>query len=132
MADQQVSAAAQQLSQALEAMHQPGTSAENLAAANSYLDKFQQTDLAWKVFNIQSVHALTCFHDRCMQCMHWERIEPARALMTCMLYRSVKICCKAVTSHMLYCCMQLLQCVTRSENSYRHCRKTHGQGSGTP
>ena len=68
MVDQQVIAATQQLSQALEAMHQPGTSAEGLAAANSWLEKFQQTGQAWKVFHIYTMHALTCYHDRCMQC----------------------------------------------------------------
>lgn len=53
MGDQQV-LAAQQLSQALAAMYQPGTSAEELAAANSWLEKFQQTALAWKV--LQAFH----------------------------------------------------------------------------
>lgn len=66
MGDQQVNAAAQQLSQALEAMHQPGTSAEDLAAANSWLDKFQQTGLAWKVVQMHVTQALICYHDRCM------------------------------------------------------------------
>lgn len=51
MADQQVVAAAQQLLQAVEVMHRPGTSAEDLAAANAWLDQFQQSVLAWKVFH---------------------------------------------------------------------------------
>ncbi|KAL3139646.1 Nuclear import receptor [Trebouxia sp. C0009 RCD-2024] len=49
MADQEVNVAAQRLSQALAAMHQPGALAEDRAAASSWLENFQQTALAWKV-----------------------------------------------------------------------------------
>ena len=49
MGDQEVNAAAQQLSHALAVMHQPGAVAEDRAAASSWLEKFQQTALAWKV-----------------------------------------------------------------------------------
>ena len=49
--DQQLSAAAQRMSQAIAAMHQPGAPADQLAAANDWLEKFQETDLAWKVLH---------------------------------------------------------------------------------
>ena len=92
MGDQQVHAAAQQLSQALEAMHRPGTSADDLAAAISWLDQFQQTGLAWKVFHVHPVHALTCYLDKCMQCLYWGRLERPQASTSSNDMHDVQVC----------------------------------------
>ena len=49
--DQQLNIAAQGLPQAIAAMHQPGAPANQLAAANDWLEKFQETELVWKVLH---------------------------------------------------------------------------------
>lgn len=49
MDDQQPEVSAQKLLQAISTLHQQGTPSTELAAANAWLEKFEQSTVAWQV-----------------------------------------------------------------------------------
>ena len=49
MDDQQPEVAAQRLLQAISTLHRQGTPSTELAAANTWLEKFEQSTVAWQV-----------------------------------------------------------------------------------
>ena len=69
MDDQQPEVATQRLLQAVGTLHQAEVSPSELAGANEWLEKFEQTAVAWRVFNLNpSPLLLSCNHFCC--CSH--------------------------------------------------------------
>lgn len=58
MDDQHSDVAAQRLLQAISTLHQQATSSSELAAANAWLESFEQNPVAWQVINPSARHAV--------------------------------------------------------------------------